>query len=93
MLVWREKIVNNRTGEFIGSFTVLNHDERYKIVAVDQDGVTKLSSTSQVRSLLEKPPMFDDSITERNTEDRRDKTYNERDKSEFDGDNVHLNGD
>ena len=35
VLVWREKIVNNRIEEFIGPFTVLHPDERCKIVAID----------------------------------------------------------
>ena len=93
MLVWRERIVNNRIREFIGPFTVLHHDERSKIVAIDQDGVIKRFSTSQIRLFLEKPSMLDDSITERKIEDRHDKTYKEPDEPELDGDNVQLNVD
>ena len=65
VLVWREKIVNNLTGEFIGPFPVLHHDKRPKIVSIHVDGAIKRYSTSQVRPFLEQPSMLDDSITER----------------------------
>ena len=35
VLVWREKIVSNRIGKFLGPFTVLHHNEGSKIVATD----------------------------------------------------------
>ena len=41
VLIWRKEILNNRIGEFIGPFTVLLHDERSKIIAIDHDGVIK----------------------------------------------------
>ena len=40
VLVWHEKKMNNHIGEFIGSLTVL-HNERSKIVAIDQNGFIK----------------------------------------------------
>ena len=40
-------VVNYGIGEFIEPFTVLHHDERSYIAALDQDGVVKLYSTSQ----------------------------------------------
>ena len=91
MLVWREKIVNRRIGEFIGPFTILHHNERYKIVAIDQDGAIKRYSSSQIRPFFEQLSMLDYSITERKIEDRHDKTYKEPDEPEFDVDNVQLN--
>ena len=93
MLVWREKIVNNCIGHFIGPFTVLHHDERSNAAAVDQDGVIKRYTTSQTRPFLEQPSMLDDSITERKIEDRHDKTTKKPDEPELDGDNVQLNVD
>ena len=65
VLIWREKIVNNRIGEFIGPFTLLHHDDRSKTVAIDQDGVIKRYYASQIITFLEQPSMLDDSITER----------------------------
>ena len=62
-LVWSEKIVDNRIGGFIGLFTVLHRDERSKIFAIEQDGVIKRYTTSQIRPSLEQPTMLDDSIT------------------------------
>ena len=52
VLVWCEKIVNNRMGEFIGAFTVPHHDERSKIVAIYQDVAIKRYSISQMKSFL-----------------------------------------
>ena len=40
-LVWLEEIVNNRIGRFLGPFIVLYHDEWYKIIVIDQNGVIK----------------------------------------------------
>ena len=74
VLVWHENIMNNRIEEFIGSITVLHHDERSKIVTIDQDGVIKRYSKSQIRLFLEQPLMLDDSITESKIQDRHDKT-------------------
>ena len=76
VLVCREKIVNNRIGEFIGTFTVLHYDERSKIVAIDQNGVIKRHSTLQIRPFLEQLSMLGDSITERKIEDCDVKTDN-----------------
>ena len=99
VLVWREKIVNNRIGELIGPFTVLHHEERSKIVAIDQGGVIKRYSTSQTRPFLEQPSMLDDSITERKIEDRHEimnqepDEPDESDEPEYYGDNVQMNVD
>ena len=41
ILVWSQKIVNNRIGEFIGPFIVLHHDECSNIVAKDQDAAIR----------------------------------------------------
>ena len=91
VLLWREKIMNNRIGEFIALFTVRNCYERSKIVAIDQDGVIKRYSTSQIRPFLEQPSMPDNSITERKIEEHHAKTDNDPKESEYDGDNVQLN--
>ena len=72
--------MNNRIGEFIGPFTVLHHDERSKIVAIDYDGAIKRYSTSHTRPFLEQYSMLDDFIAERMIEDRHDKTYKEPDE-------------
>ena len=93
VLVWREKIVNNRIEEFIGPFTALHNDERSAIVAIDQDGVIKRYSSSQIRPFLKQPSMLDDSITERNIEGRHVRADKHPDEPEFDCDNVKLNID
>ena len=93
MLVWREKIVNIRIGEFIGQFTVLHHDERSMIVAIDQDEVIKRYSTSQIRPFIEQTSMLNNSIVERKIEDRHYKTCKEPDEPVFDGDNEQINVD
>ena len=82
--------MNNRIGDFIGSFTVLHHDDRSKIVIIDQDGIIKRYYTSQIRPFLEQPSMLIDSITERKVEDRYVKTDNDPDEPEFDGSKVQL---
>ena len=63
------------------------------IFAIDQNGVIKRYSTSQIRLFLEQPSMLDDSVTERKIEDRHDNTDKDPDELEFDGDNVQLNVD
>ena len=93
MLVRRENIVNNCIIEFIGSFTVLHHHDRSRIVALGQDGVSKRYTTSQIRTYLEQPPVLEDSITERKIEGRLVKTENDPDKPEYDGANEQLNVD
>ena len=45
VLVWREKIVIIHIGECFGTFTVLHHHERSKIIAIDKDGLIKRYST------------------------------------------------
>ena len=59
-----------------------------RIVAIDQDGVIKRYSTSQIRSFFEQLSVLDDSITERKIEDRDVKTDNYPEEPEYDGDNV-----
>ena len=83
--------MSNRIGEFIGSFTVLHHDERCKSFAIDQNGVIKRYSTSQIGPFLERTSMLDDSIKERKMEDRDEKTDKGPDEPEFDRENVQLN--
>ena len=83
-LVRRERTVNNRMGEFVGPITVLHHDERSKIVAMDQDGITKRHSSSQIRPFLEQHSVLNGFITERKIEDCHMKTDNNSDKSEYD---------
>ena len=61
--------MDNRIGEFIRAFAVLNHDERSKIIAIDPDGVIKRYPNLQIRPFLEQPSMVDDSIAERKIED------------------------
>ena len=78
-------IVNNREGEINGPFIILHHDERSKIVAIDQDSVIKRYLTSQIRPFLIKTSMFDDSIIDRKIEDRHDKTYKEPYERELGG--------
>ena len=85
--------MSNRIGEFIGPFTVLHHDERSRIVFIDQDGVIKRYSASQIRPFLEQPSMLDDFITERKIENRQDKTDKDPNEPEFDGVNAQLNVD
>ena len=70
-------------GEFVGPFAILNHDERSKIVFIDQDGEIKRYLTSQVRLFLDKPSMIDDSIAKRKIEDGHVKTDNDPDELEF----------
>ena len=41
VLVWREKIINYFIVDFAETFTVLHHDERSKIIAIDQNGIIK----------------------------------------------------
>ena len=86
-------IVNSHIREFIRQFTVLHHYERSKIVAIDQDEAIKRYSISQIRPLLEQPSMLDDSITECQIEDRRDRTDKYPDEPEVHDDNVLLNFD
>ena len=96
MLGRRQKIINNSVGEFIEQFTVLHHDERYKIVAIDQDEVIKRYYPSQIWPFLEQPSALDDSIMERMIEDRHEKMNNEHgepDEPESDEDNVQMNID
>ena len=93
VLVWHKKIVNNRIGELIGLFTVLNHDERSRIDAIDQEEVIERYSTSQIRTFLEQTSMLDDSIAEHKIKDRHVKTDKDPDEPEFDGGNVKLNVD
>ena len=64
-LVWPENIVNSGVEDFIVQFIVLHHDERSKIVTIDQYGVIKRYSTSHIRPFLEQASMLDDSIIER----------------------------
>ena len=91
VLAWREKIVSNRIGELIGPFNVLHYDECCKIIPIDQDGVIKRYSTSEIRLFLEQPSMIDVSITERKIEDRHDKAYEEPNEPEVDDDSAQLN--
>ena len=54
VLVWRDKIANNRTNELIGPYTMLHHDALSKIIAINQDGAVKLHSKAQVRPFYDK---------------------------------------
>ena len=83
--------MKNRIGDFIEQFTVSHLDESSRIVSIYQFGVIKRHSTSQIRSFLEQPSIFDDSITERKVEGQHVKTENDPDEPEFDGENVRLN--
>ena len=74
VLVWREKIVNNRIGEFIGPFAFLHYDERSRIVAVHQGGAIKRYSSSQIIPFVKQQTVLDDAITDRDIEDRHNKT-------------------
>ena len=49
VLVWREKIVNNRIGEWLGPYQVISMDHHTKIVLVDCDGESKRFSATQVK--------------------------------------------
>ena len=96
VFVWRKKIVNSGIGELIGPFTATHHYERFKIVAIDQDGVIKRYYTSHIRPFLEQPSMLDDSIPERKIEDRHEevnKGPDEPGEPEYNGDNVQMNVD
>ena len=53
-----------------------------KIVAIDQDGVIKHYSTSQIRTFVEQSSMIADSITTHNIEDHHEKTYMDADEPE-----------
>ena len=66
VLVWREKIVNNRIGEFIGPFPVLAYEPHSKIVVVNQNGEKKRYTTAQIRPYIPEPDVVQDSITELN---------------------------
>ena len=85
--------MNNHIGEFIAPFTVFDHYERSKIVDIDQNGIMKRYSISQIRPFLKQPSMFDDSITKRKINDRHDETNKDPDEFEFDGENVQFNVD
>ena len=66
--------------EFIEPLTVLNHDERFKIAAIDQHRAIKGYFTSQIRPFLDQPSMLDEFITQRKIEDQRDKMDKYEDK-------------
>ena len=88
--------MNIRIGEFIRPFTVLHRDESSKIVALNEDGVIKRYSTSQIRQFLEQPSMLDDSVAEHRIEDcheKMNKKPDEPDEPQYDGDNVQMNVD
>ena len=77
----------------IWPFTILNHDERSNIIAIDQDGAIKRYYTSQIRPFFEQPSMLDDSFSERKIEDRLEKMKKELDKpgeAEYDGNNFQM---
>ena len=65
ILVWRVKIVNGRIAEFTGPSTSHHHDERSKIVAIDQASVIKRCSSSQIRPFVEQLSVPDDAIKDR----------------------------
>ena len=78
VFVRRENIVKNHIGEIIGPFTVLHHDERSKIVAIDQAGMIKRYSSSQIRPFVEEQSALGDTIRDRDIEDRYQKTNKKR---------------
>ena len=41
VLVWREKVINNRIGEWLGPHQVVSMDHESKIVLVDVNGEAK----------------------------------------------------
>ena len=86
--------MGNHVGEFIGQLTALHRDERYKIVAIDQDRATQQYSTSQTRPFLEHPSIIGDCITGRKIEDRHEKVKTEPDETdepEYDWAYVQMN--
>ena len=66
VLVWRERIVNKRVGEFIGPFIVLAFDPLSKNVIVDQNRTKKRYTTAQVAPYKSEPEVLHDLITELN---------------------------
>ena len=55
VLVWREKVVKNRIGEWLGPYVVASFDAAAKIVVVqkDTDSAYELYNTNQVKHFLE----------------------------------------
>ena len=64
VLVWRENVVNNRTGKFVGLFTMFRHNELSSFATIDQNGVIKKYFTSQIRLFIQKPSVLDDDIVD-----------------------------
>ena len=93
VLIWRAKIVYNRIDELIGPFTKIHHDERSKIVSIDQNGITKWYSSSQIRPFIEQPSELDDAIAERSIEDNRKQTQQDKGEPLQHEENVQLNVD
>ena len=83
--------MNIRIGEFIGSFTVLHHDERSKIAAIDQDGTIKRYSSSQIRPFVAQPSELDDAKADRKIEDCHTKANPTEDEPTHDEKIVQLN--
>ena len=52
MLVWREKVVENRKGEWAGPFTVKSLDDKSRIVLVQKDADSPLSDTTLSNLIL-----------------------------------------
>ena len=55
VLVWREKKVENRIGEWVGPYTVISYDSEAKIVMVQKSVEAKYErySTSQVKPFMQ----------------------------------------
>ena len=85
--------MNNRIGEFIGPFTVVRHDERSSIVAIDEDGVIKRYYTSQIRPFMAQPSVLDDAIVECDIEDRKTQATPKEDELMHEEDSLQLNVD
>ena len=85
--------MNNRIGEFIEPSTVLHHDKRSKIVAIDQDGVIKRYSTTQVQLFIAQPSVLYDAIAERDIEKRYIELTPKEDEPTHEEKNIQLNVD
>ena len=83
--------MDTKIGEFTVPFVVLYCDERSKLVPIDQNGVIKRYSSSQIRSYVEQTSMLDDSIKERKIKYCNLETKTDRDEPEYDCENVQLN--
>ena len=55
MLVWREKVVENRIGEWVGPYTVKSFDENSRIVLVQktEEALHERYNVTQVKHLIE----------------------------------------